>query len=292
MKFLITGSNGFVASCVADEAIKRGHVVTRLSRPWPELLEDLVDDSAPDVIFHGAGSASVANSIRDPGADYLQSVEPWKKLLGAVIRTGRRPLILFPSSAAVYGNPACSPVPESCALAPISPYGKHKAECERLAGEAREASGLPIHVFRLFSVHGPRQKRLLVREIYEKAVSKQPVIQLFGTGEERRDYISQHDLGRALLDFTELPVHPAAHWRFNLASGRETSVRELAAMICKELQIEKPIQAAVEGRAGDPARWCAKMDLFFNTCPAWRPKPLEVSLRETLGEWRREDVLQ
>jgi UDP-glucose 4-epimerase len=289
MKFLVTGSNGFVASCIAEAAILRGHEVFRLSRPWADRLESRLDEIVPDVIFHGAGSASVAESIRDPDADYQRSVMPWKMVLEAVRQTGQRPLILFPSSAAVYGNPEHSPVPEDSVLAPISPYGQHKVECERLAQKAREEGGVPVHVFRLFSVHGARQKRLLVRELYEKAQSDTPFIQLAGTGEERRDYISQGDLGKAVLDFAELPVWPTEHWRFNLASGKETSVRELAEMICALLNLEKSIQVSAQGRVGDPARWCANTELFHEVCPAWRPKPLKESLEETLSEWQRED---
>jgi UDP-glucose 4-epimerase len=289
MKFLVTGSNGFVASCVEEAAIKRGHEVVRLSRPWPERLERRIDEIVPDVIFHGAGSASVGESIRDPDADYQRSVIPWRTLLDAVRQTGQRPLILFPSSAAVYGNPEHSPVSEDCVLKPISPYGTHKVECERLAQAAREKGGLPVHVFRLFSVHGARQKRLLVRELFEKACSENPVIQLAGTGEERRDYISQSDLGDAVIDFAELPVWPTEHWRFNLASGKETSVRELAEMICGIMKLEKAIQPSAQGRVGDPTRWCANPELFRKVCLAWQPKPLKESLEETLFQWQREN---
>jgi hypothetical protein len=81
---------------------------------------------APDVVFHAAGSASVGASMSDPVSDYNASVGTWAALLEGIRQSALKPRIFFPSSAAVYGNPATLPVSEDAALAPISPYGHNK----------------------------------------------------------------------------------------------------------------------------------------------------------------------
>ena len=158
MKVLVTGASGFVGTVTSVEALRRGwqvlgcgrseHAPLHLACSWQKWNDDaeamarVVESFGPDLVFHAAGSASVAASFEAPEADWAASGGTLTTLLEAVRRSGVKPLIVFPSSAAVYGNPDQLPVPESDTLHPISPYGRHKVRCEELARQHRDVHGM------------------------------------------------------------------------------------------------------------------------------------------------------
>jgi UDP-glucose 4-epimerase len=179
----------------------------------------------------------------------------WANVLESVRRSRRRPLLLFPSSAAVYGNPLTLPIAEQAAIAPISPYGFHKAACELLAREYAECFGLHIVVGRLFSLFGPRQRRLLLWELYRQAAAGGPEIVLRGTGEESRDYLHIDDVAAIFLHLASLDLPGLTI--VNVASGEETNIRDLARMIARAAPVDCRITALGVTQPGDPVRWRA-----------------------------------
>ena len=68
------------------------------------------------MIVHAAGTASVGASFDKPLQDLQASVLTWASVLECVRRTALSPKIVFPSSAAVYGNPAYVPITEDHAV--------------------------------------------------------------------------------------------------------------------------------------------------------------------------------
>ncbi len=304
MKILITGSRGFVGGSVGRFAAAAGHDVlgiARSSQPEPDWpgryaqsdvlngsLVDLLQDFAPDAVLHGAGTASVANSLHAPLEDFQAAVLTWANLLENVRRAGIQPVILFPSSAAVYGSPEALPVAEDAPVRPISPYGFHKAACELIAREYAECFGLNIVVCRLFSLFGPRQRRLLVWEIFSQLDGPDPNVWLQGTGRESRDYLHIDDLAAAML---HLAAHPAFAQRartaenVNLGTGQETSVLELARCMSGLHGADKAIACRSRERQGDPARWAADVHRLHALLPDWRPAPLADRLTECMNSW-------
>ena len=176
MRLLVTGCSGFLGGNISEAGARKGHDIIGIGRSgcpsgWPgEYLQrnltsdfaSVIQDYRPDVILHLAGPASVDASFLDPFGDQQASVLTWSNTLESVRRSGLSPLVLFPSSAAVYGNPHVLPVPENTAVVPISPYSFHKAACELLALEYSECFGLDIVVCRFFSLFGVSQQRLLI----------------------------------------------------------------------------------------------------------------------------------
>jgi UDP-glucose 4-epimerase len=202
MRWLITGANGFLGFSVADYLARAGNSVVGLTRneqlpdwfprlEYPssiEALADLIRGVDPKCILHAAGAASVGDSWVAPARDYVDSVLTWQVLLEATRQSELKPKLFLPSSAAVFGDPDRLPVPEDAGRKPISPYGFHKLVCERLAEEYAILWEMPVVICRLFSVFGPRQRRLLVWELVEQILSDGSVIRLQGTGLEERDY--------------------------------------------------------------------------------------------------------
>ena len=303
VKILITGSRGFVGDSFGRLAAAEGHEilgVSRSSQPepgWPGRhvqadaastdLAPIIRDFAPDLLLQAAGSASVAASIADPIGDFRATAVTLTNVLDGVRRSGGEPLVVFPSSAAVYGNPDVLPVAEDAECAPISPYGFHKLSCETFAREYAVCFGVSTVVCRLFSVFGPRQRRLLVSELYGQFAGSAETVQLQGTGNETRDFLHIDDLSRAILLLT-----PAAPRRactiLNIATGVETPVFKLAETIRSIVAPEKRITARGIARPGDPARWCADISRLRGLIPGWQPQTLARALEKTIAQWDAE----
>ena len=202
MRVLVTGANEFVGSSFVLHARAAGHEVLGVARRpsahgqadiSSQFIDGFIDDFQPALVFHAAGSAAVARSLEQPFDDYQDSLGTWVRALESVRRSRMRPLVMFPSSAAVYGDPRALPVHEDTSPAPVSPYGFHKLACEVVAREYTECFGLDVTVFRIFSLVGPRQRRLLIYELFEQACSSAAEIALRGTGDETRDYLHVDD---------------------------------------------------------------------------------------------------
>lgn len=307
MRILVNGISGFIGGSFGRYAAAAGHVVMGAGRSreadkkWPGLytglgdsrdVADLIRDFLPDVVVQAAGSASVAASIEDPLNDFRGSVQSWAEFLDAVRRSGRDPLVIIPSSAAVYGNPACLPVSEEVSLQPISPYGFHKAASELIAREYSECFGLKIMVCRFFSVFGPAQRRLLVWELYRQLAGPEKTAWLAGTGKETRDFLYIEDLAVALLGLIENSHDSARECLVvNIASGTETSVLTLAETLRELVAPEKHISCRGNLRKNDPLRWWADIGRLQNLLPSWQPRPLRDALKLCVANWRHPDSL-
>ncbi len=309
MKILITGSNGFVGGGVGRWAVRAGHEVlgvARASQPapgWPGQyaqadaqtsdLVGVVRAFAPDVVLHCAGTAAVAASLATPLDDLRAAVLTWANTLDAVRRSGLRPVLLFPSSAAVYGNPVALPVGEEARVCPISPYGFHKAACELLAREYAECFALRVVVCRLFSIFGAAQRRLLVWELYRQCADAGDTVWLEGTGAETRDYLHIDDIAAALVALAAAEVARTSEARgralvVNVASGEEISVLALARLVRDACASTREVRCRGVERAGDPRAWRADTTRLRTLAPHWQPRPLTQALAACISEWRRD----
>lgn len=307
MRFAVSGASGFLGGVIAREAHLGGHQVmvwTQAASPprfpascarhetWRESAADLaaqIRAFRPDCIVHGAGSASVAGSISAPYADLQASLGTWSLLLEAVRLSGEYPLVIFPSSAAVYGNPAVLPVMEDAPRLPVSPYGMHKMLCEQLAASYHQHFGIPIVVLRLFSVFGPSQRRLLVRELFERCSSPTESLVVGGTGAETRDFLSEWCVASAVMAVAGLGAHPdnpASGRTLNLASGEERSVLEVAHCLRDLVCPGRPVSCRGETRPGDPARWHADISELRRIIPGWAPLPFRTAMERTVACWQ------
>lgn len=321
MKILITGSNGFVGGAFGRAASRAGHTVTgvarasQASRGWlgsyvqadaaTADLATLVRDFAPDALLHAAGTASVRASLDAPLEDLRASALTFANVLDSVRRSGSTPLVLFPSSAAVYGEPATLPVSEDAPTLPLSPYGFHKAACELVAREYAACFGARVIVCRLFSLFGASQRRLLVWELYRQLAGSSTTVWLEGTGEETRDYLHIADAAHALLRLAETRLDETqpdeaqsvessqdesrgACLTVNVASGEATTALELAQQLRGLVAPTKEIRARGISRPGDPRAWQADTTRLRRLVPDFHPAPLKDSLARCVAEWQSE----
>lgn len=309
MRILITGSRGFLGGSVGRFAAADNHEVLGLGRSsqpevdWPgdylqadvanADLSKIIREFVPDVILHAAGTASVSASFEAPLEDLRAAALTWANTLDGIRRSGIKPLTIFPSSAAVYGNPLRLPVDESAAVDPISPYGFHKAACELLAREYSVCFDLPIVVCRIFSLIGVAQRRLLVWELYRQFTGSDDTVWLQGTGTESRDYLHADDFALAVLQFAgvrpQLFAQGSPCLTINVASGEETKAFETARRIGGLTAPEKKIRCRNIERLGDPRSWRADTSLLRSILSSWQPRPLASSLAQCIAKWQTVD---
>lgn len=168
---IVTGGCGYIGSHVARAFKQRGDRVFVIDRVMREhTLKDLdgyfiddfvaeeslatIIDLAPDVIVHCAGTSLVGPSMTDPAEYYENNIVKTIALLNVVKSLEKKPLIMFSSSASVYGNPVRLPINEMDPKAPISPYGNTKYMTELILRDYASAYGINSVCFRYFNAAG------------------------------------------------------------------------------------------------------------------------------------------
>ena len=250
MRALVTGGAGFIGSHVVDALVAAGHEVHvvddlstgRLANLEPaleegaELHNEDVTDAAwmrdlaaiirPDVVFHLAAQRDVRRSVDDPAFDAGVNVVGTAAVLDAARRAGTRRFVLA-STAAVYGRPEEIPTRETSPVAPISPYGASKAAAESYLALFARLHGLSTVSLRMANVYGPRQDpdgEAGVVAIFAAAAATGSPAVVYGDGLQTRDHLHVDDAVAAFLAAAESPASGA----LNIATGRETPVREIA----------------------------------------------------------------
>jgi len=151
----------------------------------------------PDVIIHCAGGASVELSIEQPAIDFNLTVSSTSNVLEFIRLHSPSTKLVYPSSAAVYGQVKSLPIHEDIDLNPISPYGIHKEISEDLCQLYSRQYGLSIAVVRMFSIYGNELRKQLLWDACQKI--GQNDYDFFGTGEEIRDWLHVKDVSKLLF---------------------------------------------------------------------------------------------
>ena len=263
---LITGSNGFIGSYMYSCFSKEGYNV----KGWDRIetnrctVVDMTDEAKvkkelgllkPDIIIHCAGSADVSKSIENPIMDYESNVTVTQYILNAISSVSNYfPTFVFLSSASVYGNPKILPVKEEDRYNPLSPYALHKVMCEQLCIFYAKCHGINVKIARIFSAYGPGLKKQIFWDMHKK-YSKYGKLEMFGTGNESRDYIYIDDLAEALIS---IATKESKYMIFNVASGVETTIKEATEYYAKSVNMDKR-KISYNGiiREGDPLNWVA-----------------------------------
>ena len=300
-RILITGGAGFIGSNLAEYLKESNDLVVlddfslgkkeNLSGLDVEIISaSILDDSAlnsiedVDVVFHLAAVPGVQDSIERPLETSMTNFIGTVKIL-EMMRKKDIPSIIFASSCAVYGNTEKVPVDESTCPEPLSPYASQKLASENMIKNYREIYGIKGISARFFNVYGPKQdpnseySAVIPKFIRRCIEEKSPVI--YGDGKQTRDFVYVKDLVRALSLIAE--KLPDEHV-FNIGSGVETSINELAETIINETGCGKEPEYR-EKRAGEVERSLADIELIKGL--GWKPEySLKDGIKETI-EWMR-----
>ena len=301
MSALVTGGAGFIGRHVVGELLHRGvavRVLDDLSRARRGSLDafsrrpgylgltqgDVAEPAAlrdglmgVDTVYHLAAAVDVGASVHGPAQVIRANVLGTLNVLEAARTMGLR--LVLVSTCHVYAS-ASRPLDEQAATAPASPYAASKLAADDLAAGYRRAFGLRQTIVRPFNVYGPWQRGDLEGGVvarFLQLVLEERTLEVHGDGAQTRDFLFVNDAARGVVDAA---AETAVGRTLNLATGRETSIRELAALIDdgagRVRQVPHPHpQAEVERYCGNAARAGELLD--------WRPR---VALAEGLARTR------
>ena len=285
MRVLATGGAGYVGSHCVRALVRAGHeveVLDDLSRGHRSFVErlkvplhvaDLRDEAALervlrqgfDACLHFAALALVPESVERPEAYWDVNFKGGLALLRA-LRAAKVQRLVVSSTAAVYGEPRETPVPEDSSRAPTNPYGATKLAFEYAVEAESRATGLRALALRYFNAAGASDEgdlgerhdpetHLIPRLI--RAAKKGEPFTVFGRdhptrdGTCLRDFVHVEDLARAhRLALEKLDrTHARA---LNLGSGTGHTVLEVVAAAEKVLGKKVRLEERPR-RPGDPS---------------------------------------
>lgn len=271
---LVTGGAGFIGSHLVDTLVQANNVVVldtlssgnrEYVHPKATLVEGSVREretveaamDGVDVVFHQAALVSVEESIDNPTKSQAVNVDGTLTVLDCARQTDTR--VVAASSAAAYGQPEATPIPESAPLRPDSIYGVDKAAVDHYTRQFESLYGLPTVALRYFNVYGPRQSAAaysgVISTFLGQATEGNPLT-VQGDGTQTRDFVHCSDVVKANIRAATTSHTGEA---FNVGTGSETSITELAETVCEVFGT--PVDTTtVPARKGDVQRSCAETE--------------------------------
>ena len=295
---LVTGGAGFIGSHLVDALVARGEPVTviddlstgrwenlvgalnRGARFFPVSVADaeavgrIVATARPDTVFHLAAQVDVRQAVADPARDATVNLVGTVTMLEAARRHGVSRFVLASTGGAIYGDAREIPTPETAAARPCSPYAASKASAESYLELYDQLHGLSTMSLRMSNVYGPRQaggESGVIAIFCAAAAAGESTVTLYGDGSQTRDFVFVADV----VDAFVRAGRDVGGGCCNIATGRETSVAELARALGLRTRFSP-------GRAGEVQRSCLDPGAASARL-GWRARtPLDDGLRQTL----------
>jgi UDP-glucuronate 4-epimerase len=271
MRFVITGTAGFIGFHLARRLLSAGHTVVGIDGITPYydqalkrrrhrmlaesggfsaqemMLEDgerlaaCMAAAAADVVVHLAAQAGVRYSNENPRAYLDCNVTAMFNLLEA-LRAHPCRHFLMASTSSVYGANAALPFSElHRADHPLSLYAATKKAAEAIAHSHAHLHGLPTTVLRLFTVYGPWGRPDMALFRFVKSIIEGAPIEVYGHGRMSRDFTYVDDVVEAvcrLIDRVpartdgEPGLSPVAPYRIvNIGNGAPVPLVDFIAAI-------------------------------------------------------------
>lgn len=311
MHALITGVAGFAGSHLADYLLREtdwqvtgcilpGWEHAHLDRRVDCLEVDLrdreatramLDQRAPDMIFHLAAQAFVPVSWQDPWSTLENNIRAQTNILDGLVRLGARPRVLVIGSNEEYGlvRQEDLPLREDAPLRPNSPYAVSKIAQDYLGLQYFLSHHIPCVRVRPFNHIGPRQSEAFVAPAFARQIAlieagrQEPVIYV-GNLSSQRDFTDARDMVRA---YHLALVKGQAGEVYNIGSGQPRTVQTLLNILLSLSRVSIRVETDPQRmRPSDtPIAYCDASKLRAAT--GWEPRiPFEQTLRDVLDDWR------
>lgn len=312
MAILVTGGAGYIGSHTVVQLLDAGRdvivldnlcnskaaVMERIARITGKsptfvegdvrdasLLQKLFSGYAIDSVIHFAGLKAVGESVSKPLSYYDNNLACTFTLLKEMERAGVK-ILVFSSSATVYGDPQFLPLTESHPVRATNPYGQTKQMIEQILRDCAVADPfLRITLLRYFNPVGAHISGLIGEDpagkpnnlmpyVAQVAVGKLPILQIFGDdyntsdGTGVRDYIHVDDLASGHLAALRYLQNNAGIVTVNLGTGKGSSVKEMIKAFETASKRTIPFEV-VSRRPGDIASCYANSDFAF-TIFGWK----------------------
>lgn len=273
-RVLVTGGAGFIGSHVADAYLQRGdqvwilddlssgrmaNVPANAKFVQASIGEDAVEQvfkeaGGFDIVNHHAAQMDVRTSVERPRFDAAINVDGFLNVVECARKYNTRRVLFVSSGGVVYGEPEQRPTPEDAPKAPLSPYGVTKLTAEYYLNYYRVVHGLEYAALRYANVYGPRQNphgEAGVVAIFSSRLREQKPFTIYGDGHQTRDYVYIADVVQANMLLSDVVLAPGGDLdqrAFNVGTGRETSVNELARTLIEVSGVNVDVHHAAERR--------------------------------------------
>ena len=318
---LVAGGAGYIGSHACKALKRAGYLPVTLDNlstgyrqavKWGPLVEaDIRDRDAVrkavaehgiKAAIHFAAFSLVGESVRDPAKYYDNNVGAAVAFADALIGAGVQALV-FSSTAATYGVPSASPIPEDHPTVPINPYGASKLAFEgalRWLGEAHPFRWTALRYFNAAGAdpdgeigesHEPETH--LIPNLCKAVVGTGPALTVFGQdyptpdGTPIRDYIHVTDLAEAHVIAIRRLLEGADSGIFNVGTGEGATVMQIIAAAEAALGQKVPYTVGPR-RVGDPPSLVADSSKL-KTAFGWTPRHSDLeTIIATAARWQRE----
>ena len=314
MRFIVTGSNGFIGYHTCERLIRLGyevigvddlstglptnkvdgvtyHVHTVLDNDW---LQSLLRALQPNAVIHLAAIPRVGFSVDRPlesaMANLIGTISVLNSLRDADLSRGTR--LVCASSSSVYGDVDTMPISETCACDPKSPYALSKAQAESWCSMFHRLYGLDVVSLRYFNVFGPRARfggaysTVLCAWLYHLSVdpSYQPFLE--GDGTQSRDFCSVENIVQANISAATRTRAFSADV-YNIAQGTSHSLLSVKAAL-ERISGRELVLESRPPRLGDIRHTLADISRARNELHYDPDTDFEAQLHRMAG-WYRND---
>lgn len=256
MKYIVTGGAGFIGKNIVKLLIKQNHeveVIDNLHSGKMTNLEEVIDEikfhncdildfkkmneicKNIDGVFHQAALTVVQESYEKKKEYYKVNVKGTENIFNLAKKYNFK--VIFASSSSIYGNTKKIPIKEDFDRNPINPYGQTKLENEYLAEKFWD-DGVNILGLRYFNVFGKDQNISyagVITKFLDRILNNEPP-QIFGIGNQIRDFVFVEDVAQANIDAMKSDVKRGF---FNIGTGTVISIKEIAEHMLKITKNDK-----------------------------------------------------
>jgi UDP-glucose 4-epimerase len=320
MKILVAGGAGYIGGQVNIDLNRRGHQTVVLDSlitghraavtagkfipgdiSDPVLVKKILKEEQIEAVMHFAAHSLVGESVAEPAKYFRNNIGGGQSLLDAMIACNVK-MIVFSSTAAVYGEPERIPITEDHPKNPTNPYGFSKLTTEGIMRAYDRAYGLRFIALRYFNAAGADLKgdmgedhqpeSHLIPIVLQTALGQREYLELYGTdystsdGTCIRDYIHVVDLSRAHLLALEALQRGAKSNVYNLGNGLGYSNRQVIETAERVTGKRIPVKEGPR-RPGDPAVLVASSDRIQKEL-GWNPQyPQLETIIEHAWNWHK-----
>ncbi len=277
-KVLVTGGAGFIGSNLVEALLnddrvegvrvlddfsngKQTNLSLFLKDSRLEVIEGDIRDFSTclkavkgmDLISHQAALGSVPRSIKDPLSTHQVNITGTANVFTAAKESGIKKVV-YASSSSVYGDSETLPKLEEHRGNLLSPYALSKSIAEQYAAMYALNYAMNFIGLRYFNIFGPKQDPegpyAAVIPLFLKALFKGEQPQIFGNGEQSRDFTYVSNAVQANIRSLFKPIEESESQVYNIACGYRTTVNELwTALSILARTSEKPLYLSL--RSGD-----------------------------------------
>jgi len=307
--YLVTGCAGFIGAKTAEMLLQKGHTVigvdnlndyydVRLKEHRLGLLRapgsftfhkmDIEDEAAVgrlfkkyafDAVINLAARAGARYSIENPYIYSTTNIHAALNLLEACRNFKVKKFVLASSSSLYAGQKM--PFKETLPVnEPISPYAASKKAAEVMAYTYHYLYGTDISILRYFTVYGPAGRPDIARSVFTRWIVEGEAIQLFGDGEQSRDFTYVDDIASGTIK----ALKRVGFEVINLGGGKKpVTINSMIALMEKYTGKQARVKHLPAHKADVDSTWAdiSKAKKLLN----WEPKvEFEEGIRRTV-EW-------